>query len=344
MAPLVSICIPTYNGAATLEQTLNSIAGQAFDGLEIVICDDLSDDSTCALAEGFARQHPYVRVFRNDQNLGMDRNFARSARNATGTYVWFCGQDDVFQAGAVEKFREIYARYPEVDIVYFNYRLLSGDLAREVASPPVSLKEDGYFTLAEDYFRAIDHAPTFLAATAMRRSFWNKTPYENFFDTHYVQMGVVLHNLRGSHVYVVADPRYVACRVPEESWKSRGGQMLFEIFSGSLEVYHRVFHSDRNSVPEDLYRKKMSDFLRNLPINVVSFSERGFRLSPLIEVRMKRLFGDRPLLYRLYVWPLVHLPPSICALLLKMHRSTFTKWITRRAGRLFSWLGTRGAA
>ena len=344
MGALVSICIPTYNGSATLGQTLNSIADQEFDGLEVVICDDQSDDNTVALAEGFARQHPYVRIFRNAQNLGMDRNFARSAQHATGTYVWFCGQDDVFKGGAFKKFREICTCHPEVDIVYFNYQMLSGDLSREVASPPISLEEDAYFASSEDYFRAIDHAPTFLAATVMRRSFWDKTPYEGFVDTHYVQMGVVLHNLRRSHVYVVADPRYVACRVPEESWKSRGGQMLFEIFSGSLEVYHRVFHSDHNPVPEDLYRKKMGDFLRNLPINVVSFSERGFRLSPSIDARMKRLFGDRPLLYRLYVWPLVHLPPSLCALMLRIHRSTFTRWMTRGAGRLLSWLGSRGAA
>ena len=59
--PLISICVPTYNGAATLTQTLNSIAAQEFDGLEVVICDDQSSDSTVELAEAFARRHLYVR-------------------------------------------------------------------------------------------------------------------------------------------------------------------------------------------------------------------------------------------------------------------------------------------
>lgn len=342
--PLISICIPTYNGTATLVQTLESITAQAFDGLEVVVCDDHSTDSTTELAEEFALRHPYVRVFRNDENLGMDRNFARTAQHAGGTFVWFCGQDDVFEKGAFTKFREIHTRHPEVDVVYFNYRFLSGDLCREVAPSPVPLKEDVYFTSAQSYFSAMDHVPTFLAATVMRRALWDKTPYEIFFDTHYVQMGVVLYNMATVRIYVVADPRYVVCRIPEDSWKLTGGQMLFEIFSGSLEVYHRVVHSDRNPVPKGLYRKKMRDFLRNLPIYVLNFNELGFRRTPLIESRMKRMFGDRPPLYWLYVWPLIHAPTGVCSLLLKLHRSRMTRWITRGAGRLFSWLGSRGAA
>ena len=60
--------------------------------------------------------------------------------------------------------------------------------------------------------------------------------------------------------------------------------------------------------------------------------------------RMKRMFGARPLLYWLYVWPLLHLPAWLCALLLKAHRSSLTRWMTRGAGRLLIWLGNRGPA
>lgn len=340
---LVSICIPAYNGAGTLAQTLDSIVAQAFDGLEVVICDDGSRDNTVAIAEGYAGRHSWIRVFRNETNLGMDRNFAATARRAAGEYVWFCGQDDIFEPGAFAKFREVQARHPEVDVVYFNYRFLNGDLSREVARPVVQLQEDGYFTSPKEYFAAVDHAPTFLAATVMRRALWDRTPYERFYDTHYVQMGVVLHNLRTARVYVVADPRYVVCRVPEDSWKLQGGQMLFEIHSGSLEVYDIVFHSDANPVPAALFHAKMRQFLRNLPMYVVGFSDRGFRRTPLIEARMKRMFGSRALLYWLYVWPLVHLPAGLCAWLLKLHGSAATRWATRGAGRVLIWFGSRGA-
>jgi glycosyltransferase involved in cell wall biosynthesis len=326
-----------------LQQTLDSICAQAFDGLEVVICDDCSRDDTVSVAQEYARRYPYIRVFRNEKNLGMDRNFVQTVLRAAGTFVWFSGQDDVFNPGALAKFREIVAQHPDVDVIYFNYRFLSGDLSQEVAEPLIKLQKDAYLSSAQDYFRAVDHAPTFLAATAMRRSLWDKTPYERFYDTHYVQMAVVLHNLSTARVYVVADPRYVVCRIPEDSWKHRGGQMLFEIFTGSLEVYHTVFADPANPVPSDLFRDKRRRFLYNLPIYVVSFGERGFRLTPMLEARMRRMFGSNPLLYWLYVWPLIHLPPRVQSLLLRMHRWSGTRWIIRTAGRLLIRIGSRGA-
>jgi len=336
--PLVSICIPTYNGAATLSQTLGSIVAQSFDGLAVVICDDNSQDDTLAIAESYASRHPYICVIRNEQNLGMDRNFARTALNAKGQYVWFSGQDDIFEKGAFEKFREIVARHADVDVIYFNYRFFSGDLTQEVELPRLNLAQDAFYSSGPEYFREIDHTPTFLAATVMRRSYWDNTPYEIFFDTHYVQMGVVLHNLLDAKIFVVADPRFIVCRIPEDSWKLRGGQMLFEIFSGRLEVYHTVFESPENPIPPALYREKMRDFVRNLPIYVIMLGELGFRTNGLIEMRMKRLFGARTLLYALYIWPLIHSPLWVQNALLKMYRFPGTRWIARYSRRFLSWL------
>ncbi|HWA39815.1 MAG TPA: glycosyltransferase [Burkholderiales bacterium] len=320
-APLVSICIPAYNGATTLGEALDSIVAQAFEGLEVVVCDDRSTDGTVALAEDYARRHPFIRVVRNEKNLGMDRNFTQSVLQARGTYAWMCGQDDVFYPGAFARFREILARHPDVDVIYFNYRFLSGDLSKEVLPPRVKLAEDAFFESGEAYFRAMDHAPTFLAATVMRRALWDATPYEKFFDTHYVQMGVVLYNLPSARTYVVADPRYVGCRVPEDSWKLGGGKMLFEIFSGSLEVYDTVYRIGGSCVPESLYRAKMREFVRKLPSYVANFGERGFRVTPLVEARLRRLYGRWPLLYWLYVWPVLHLPRGVYATLLKVRRA-----------------------
>jgi glycosyltransferase involved in cell wall biosynthesis len=343
-APRVSVCIPTYDGAATLGETLDSIVGQAFDGLEVVVCDDASRDATVALAEAHARRFPFIRVIRNERNLGMDRNFARAIGHASGTFVWWSGQDDVFAPGAFDKLREVLARHPDVDFVYFNYRFLSGDLSREVDPPRLSLREDAYLTSPQQYFRTLDHAPTFLAANVMRRARWASAPVEKFFDTHYVQMGVVLHHLCDARVYVVADPRYVGCRIPEDSWKRQGGQMLFEIFSGTLEVYDTVYHGERNPIPEALYREKMREFLRLLPIRVISHGGLGFRRTPLIERRMKRLYGRRPLVYWLYVWPILHTPRWMGAIALRLHRSELTRWIPRYLNKLVSWLGSRPAA
>jgi len=44
--PAVSVCIPTYNAARHIRQTVQSVLNQTFTDFELVICDDASTDDT----------------------------------------------------------------------------------------------------------------------------------------------------------------------------------------------------------------------------------------------------------------------------------------------------------
>jgi glycosyltransferase involved in cell wall biosynthesis len=337
---LVSICIPTYMGAEVLSQTVDTIVVQHRDGLEVVVCDDCSTDGTLELAQSYATRYPFISVYANPKNLGMDENFTQAVLHGVGRYVWLSGQDDVFAPGAIDKLWDVLIHYPAIDFVYFNYRIVNGDLSRDVGSAPLTLSEDAYFPTPEAYFAVLDHTPTFLAATVMRRKFWDVTPVKDFFGTHYVQVGVWLYNFASKTTYVIADPSYILCRCPEDSWKFKGGQMLFEIFSGSLEVYQRIFNSPVNPLPNIIFQKKKREFLRGLPNLVVFLSERGFRLSPLIAKRLHYLFGNEPLLYWCYVWPIVHLPVWFCTLLRRIYCFLPTRRIAVLMRRCLSMLGS----
>jgi glycosyltransferase involved in cell wall biosynthesis len=319
--PLVSICIPTYNGQETLEQTLDSILAQHRDDLEVVICDDCSRDRTFEIALEYARRYPQVRAYLNETNLGMDGNF------------------DVFCVGAVDKLWGLLAQHSDLDFVYFNYRIVNGDLSRDVGPPPLSIEGDAFFATPAEYFAALDHVPTFLAATVMRRAFWDAAPCERFFGTHYVQVGVWLYNFSGGKTAVVARPDYILCRSPEDSWKFQDGQMLFEIFSGSLEVYYLVYNSPQNTVPGELFERKMRDFLGALPNLVIFLAGKGFHLTPLLERRLQRLFGKNRVVYWLYVWPLTRLPNWCSALLRGLYRMPLTRQPLRILRRMAAVVG-----
>src|ERR1700722_2085894 len=73
MAPLVSVVIPVYNGAATIGRALNSVFDQTFTDYEVVICDDGSTDNTPSVLAGFGDR---IRVSRQ-----ANRGFP-AARNA----------------------------------------------------------------------------------------------------------------------------------------------------------------------------------------------------------------------------------------------------------------------
>jgi hypothetical protein len=212
---------------------------------------------------------------------------------------------------------------------------MDGSLTRVLNESFLDIEQDRYFSSPSEYFREVDHCPTFLPSVVMRRHFWNTTPYEQFCGTHYVQVGVWLYNFAGHAAYVVADPSYITGRIPEDSWKLNSGQMLFEIFSGNLEVYDTIFRSDRNTIPADIFRKAVRRFLWNLPHYTVFYSELGFRRTPRIEARMKRLFGRNFFLYWFYVRPLTHLPAWGHTILRSMYRAPVSGWFVRMLRRCF---------
>lgn len=102
--PLVSICIPTYNGEAFLEQCLQSCLNQTFDNYEVVVCDDGSTDSTPAILDTFAKQNSRVRLINNPVNLGLVGNWNNCIEQARGTWIKFVFQDDYISADCLAVF------------------------------------------------------------------------------------------------------------------------------------------------------------------------------------------------------------------------------------------------
>lgn len=94
LVPLVSVGVPTFNRATTLLRTIESILSQDWSGLEIVISDNASTDSTEAVCGRFCRADPRVRYFRHKTNLGPTANFIAALQQSRGEYFMWLGDDD----------------------------------------------------------------------------------------------------------------------------------------------------------------------------------------------------------------------------------------------------------
>jgi glycosyltransferase involved in cell wall biosynthesis len=99
-APLLSIGIPTYRGAAHLGKTIESVLDQSFRDFEIVIVDDNSPDNTEEVIGKF--QDPRIRYMRNVQNLGPQGNWNRVLNESRGKYFKLLPQDDLLMPGCLE--------------------------------------------------------------------------------------------------------------------------------------------------------------------------------------------------------------------------------------------------
>jgi glycosyltransferase involved in cell wall biosynthesis len=93
--PLVSIALATFNGERFLREQLDSLVAQTYRPIEIVACDDASEDSTLSILGDYAaRYFDVFRVYENQVRLGVVKNFEKAARLCRGAYVAFCDQDD----------------------------------------------------------------------------------------------------------------------------------------------------------------------------------------------------------------------------------------------------------
>ncbi len=102
--PTVSVCVPTYNGAAFLAETLASIAVQTFENYEVLVVDDGSTDGTVDIGEAYAASDTRVRVIRNGERAGSSaRNANQCAKHARGDWIKFLFQDDVMTPGCLER-------------------------------------------------------------------------------------------------------------------------------------------------------------------------------------------------------------------------------------------------
>jgi len=99
---LVSIVMATYNGQDFLCQQIDSIIGQSYSNLEIIIQDDGSSDGTCNIVRRYALKDSRIQFFKNKENLGIVQNFYDLIDKATGEYIAISDQDDIWKPNKIE--------------------------------------------------------------------------------------------------------------------------------------------------------------------------------------------------------------------------------------------------
>jgi glycosyltransferase involved in cell wall biosynthesis len=109
---MLSILLPTRNGAAYLADCVRAVLDQAGDDFELIVSDNANDDGTPEILAGFG-DDPRLRVVRNDQLLGVTQNWLRAFDAARGDHVLMLGDDDLLLPGAIARLRALLAEPPD---------------------------------------------------------------------------------------------------------------------------------------------------------------------------------------------------------------------------------------
>jgi len=100
--PLVSICIPVFNGEKYLEKCIDSAIFQSYKKIEIIIVDDGSTDNSQRIINQYALKDERIKTISNSQNLGLTRNWNTCIEFSSGEWIKFLFQDDYLSVNCIE--------------------------------------------------------------------------------------------------------------------------------------------------------------------------------------------------------------------------------------------------
>ena len=101
--PRVTIGLPVFNGERFLRESVESVLGQDFGDLELLVADNASTDATLDIVHEFAAADRRVRVLRSDRNRGAAWNYNRLVGEARGELFRWHAHDDVLLPAAVQR-------------------------------------------------------------------------------------------------------------------------------------------------------------------------------------------------------------------------------------------------
>ena len=118
LLPLVTVCVPTFNGEDHLHATLECLGVQNYPNLEIAFSDDGSSDGTLEILENFARDSAFpVKVLKH-QHTSLAGNWNHCVAHASGEYIKFLFQDDLMRPDCISKLVRQALTDPGIGLVF----------------------------------------------------------------------------------------------------------------------------------------------------------------------------------------------------------------------------------
>lgn len=191
--PLVCICVPTFNAARTLPETLESILAQSYRNLSVLIVDNASTDDTAEIADAYAARDNRVRVLRHAENIGPEPNFTRCLQLACGDYTAVFHADDIYTRTMVSEQVAFLEEHPQAGAVFTMAVCIDaeGKPGRIYKLPPELNRADSPLYSFPEIFRALlkygnfFFCPSAMAKTPVYRDYikvWDAANYRTSAD------------------------------------------------------------------------------------------------------------------------------------------------------------------
>ncbi len=121
--PAVSIIMPTYNRCRFITKAIESVIEQTYSNWELIIVDDGSTDQTSEVVGKYVQNDSRIRYIKQ-KNAGCAAARNRALAEATGAYIAFIDDDDVYEPNKLQIQVEYLNENPKIGFVYSDSELI----------------------------------------------------------------------------------------------------------------------------------------------------------------------------------------------------------------------------
>jgi abequosyltransferase len=311
--PKLSIAIPTYNRRNLLEETLNSVFSQITSQVELIICDNASTDDTEVFIKEYIEKYTYVKYFRNQKNIGMDRNFLTCLEKSTGDYVLMLSDDDLLDKNAVSNLLSLIenSKNDNIGIISLNVRTINDGVLLYNNNDIQIFSHD---EIAQ-YYKNVGIMLTFISSIVYNRKLFEQVQKKRkYLDTYLFVTGMIFQ--------ILSLPDVKSCILPATIINARqdnsGGINFYNIF---IIHWKKVLFSDENrnikkKVLRKIYKKTLKSYIS---VWMIKFKDKKYKHKYEASFKMKHFFTI--IWFKetwIYILPILILPYSIIRFFLRL--------------------------
>ncbi|MBS3887266.1 MAG: glycosyltransferase family 2 protein [Dethiobacter sp.] len=325
MTVALSVAIPTYNGSCHIREALESIIIQLEDideEVEIVISDNASTDGTPEIIREYQQKYPFIKYFRNDENLGVDRNFDLAVQRASGKYVWLFGDDDKMAPGGVQKVLSVLGANLDIANIFVNCTMMNAGFDHCHQERVIKIHED-LLLRADDFLLLAGATAALVPSMIVQRRLWLEVDKTRFLDTGWLALGTLFLMIPGHVAYCISTP-YSLFRDGSSRWH-KDGKFLRMIFS-LCDIIESFVKCGYTRTAVDTTIKGLTN---NPTLLIFSARQHGLVVNYRLLSEACKKFGRSP-----YFWflgmPLLLLPKNTHQLVWKVYQIPLVKRVYKK--------------
>ncbi len=256
-----SICIPTYNGALWIGETLKSIFVQDFKDYEIIISDDNSTDGTIKVIERFRDER--LKIFKNEKNLGYGKNLQILKRLAKGDILFLMGQDDILAKNALSMTYNAFLLDENIGVVTRPYYWFDEDVRKPVrAVTPYNENEDSIISVfdGEKEIHKIFESVGQLSGLAYKKEYMDIDFHDETFPAHIYPFA----SITKKHKVVFLKDYTVAVRIVSSQTRFKSSIYDISPTESWVKMFRSIYNSDKYKTIREAGIKQISTHFEGL--------------------------------------------------------------------------------